>query len=313
MAENQANQSCFIPGISVSFQIRFFYYANWFSPLTMLLSIWCCVSNVIVIIGLLRSGIRSLRPGLLMVCSLAFSDFLWGATVAPINASFRIKNLMNSDVCEVSWQTFEMVQTNLAIPFTMCFLGTIGNLTVMSIDRYLAVRSWLRYTMLVTRRSAVVSCSLVWVTSVTIGCLNQFKTLRHTVFDFIMSSVIFLLALVIIIFQIIKLCLFRRHNNAVAQIMEDGDNQANSVSDQNAAAERELTKTTTYVVSLLGLVFIPMISFITVSVIVQKQVARFLDPFIIPLFTINSAVNPILYYRGNKKVREAITSLIKCK
>ena len=306
MAENAANQSCFIPGNSESFQIRFFYYANWFSPLTMLLSIWCFVSNAIVIIGLLRSGIRSLRPGLLMVCSLAFSDFLWGATVAPINAGF-------SDVCEVIWQTFEMVETNLAIPFTVCFIGTIGNLTVMSIDRYLAVRSWLRYTVLVTRRRAVVSCSLVWLTSVTIGCLNQFKTLRHTVFDFIMSGVIILSSSVIIIFKIITLCLFRRHNNAVAQMMEDGGNQANSVSDQNAAAERELTKTTTYVVSLLGLVFIPMISFITVGVIVQKQFARFLDPFIIPLFTINSAVNPILYYRGNKNVREAITSLIKCK
>ena len=121
--------------------------------------------------------------------------------------------------------------------------------------------------------------------------------------------VIFSAALVIIIFQMITFCSFRRHNNAVAQMMEDGANQANSVSDQTAAAERELTKTTTYVVSLLGLLFIPMTCSITAGVIVQKQVARF---FIIPLFTINSAINPILYYRGNKRVREPITSLIKC-
>ena len=296
----------------MSFQIRFFYYANWFSPLTMLLSIWCCVSNVIVIIGLLRSGIRSLRPGLLMVCSLAFIDLLWGATVAPINAGFRIKNLMNSNVCEVSWQTFEMVETNLAIPFTMCFVGTIGNLMVMSIDRYLAVRSWLRYTVLVTRRRAVVSCSLVWVTSVTIGCLNQFKILSYTIFHLIMSSVVILSALVIIIFQIITLRSFRRHNNAVAQMMEGGGNQANSVSDQNAAAERELTKTTTYVVGILGLFFIPMACSIVTGIIVQKQVSRFLHPFIIPLFTINSGINPLLYYRGNKRVRQAVFNLIKC-
>ena len=91
-----------IPGISVSFQRSFLYYANWFSLLTMLLSIWCFVSNVIVIIGLLRSGIRSLRPGLLIVCSLAFSDLLWGATVAPIYTGFS----------EVSWQMYEMVETN---------------------------------------------------------------------------------------------------------------------------------------------------------------------------------------------------------
>ena len=88
--------------------------------------------------------------------------------------------------------------------------------------------------------------------SVTIGCLNE-------IFDLIMSGVvIFSAALVIIIFQMITFCSFRRHNNAVAQMMEDGGNQANSVSDQTAAAERELTKTTTYVVSLLGLLFIPM-------------------------------------------------------
>ena len=91
-----------IPGISVSFQRSFLYYANWFSLLTLLLSIWCFVSNVIILIGLLRSGIRSLRPGLLIVCSLAFSDLLWGATVAPIYTGFS----------EVSWQMYEMVETN---------------------------------------------------------------------------------------------------------------------------------------------------------------------------------------------------------
>ena len=91
-----------IPGISVSFQRSFLYYANWFSLLTLLLSIWCFVSNAIVIIGLLRSGIRSLRPGLLIVCTLAFSDLMWGATVAPIYTGFS----------EVSWQMYEMVETN---------------------------------------------------------------------------------------------------------------------------------------------------------------------------------------------------------
>ena len=306
------NQSCFILGISVSFQRSFLYYANWFSPLTMLLSIWCFVSNAIIIIGLLTSGIRSLRPGLLMVCSLAFSDFLWGATVAPIYAGFRIKNLMNRNVCKVSWQMYEMVETNLGIPFTMCFLGTITNLAIMSIYRYLAVRTWHRYKVLVTRRRVVVVCSLLWVTSVTIGCLNQFKILSYAIFHLIMSSVVILSALVIIIFQMISLYSFRRHNNAVAQMMGDGGNQANTVSDQNAAAERELTKTTTYVVGILGLFFIPMACAIVTCIIVQNQVARFLHPFIIPLLTINSGINPFLFYRKNKRVRQALFNLIKC-
>ena len=247
-----------------------------------------------------------------MVCSLAFSDFLWGATVAPLNAAVRIKNLMNRNVCEVSWQAFEMLETNLEIPLTMCFLGTIGNLAVMSLDRYLAVRSWVRYNVLMTRRRAVVVCSLVWLSSVTFGCLNHFKILSYTIFHLIMSSVVILSALVIIIFQIITLCSFRRHNNAVAQMMEDGGNQANSVSDQNAAAERELTKTTTYVVGILGLFFIPMACSIVTGIIVKKQVGNLLNPFIIPLFTLNSGINPLLFYKGNKRVRQAISNLVKC-
>ena len=310
MAENSTNQSCFIPGISVSFQRSFFYYANWFSLLTMLLSIWCSVSNAIVIIGLLRSGIRSLRPGLLMVCSLTFSDLLWGATVALLNAAVRITNLMNRNVCEVSSQIFEMVTTYTEIPLTMCFLGTIGNLTVMTIDRYLAVRSWVRYNVLMTRRRAVVVCSLVWFSSVTIGCLKQFKILSHTVFLSAISALFIPSALVIIIFQIITLCLFRRHNNAVAQIMED--NQENMVRDQNLVAERQLTKTTTYVVGVLGLFFIPMAFSVITGIIVQEQVGKLLNPFIIPLFTLNSGINPLLFYKGNKRVRQAISNLVKC-
>ena len=96
--------------------------------------------------------------------------------------------------------------------------------------------------------------------------------------------------------------------------MEDGGNQANSVSNQTATAERELTKTTTYVVGILGLFFIPMACncAIVTGIIVQEQVARFLQPFIIPLFTINSGINRLLYYRGNKRVREAVFNLIKC-
>ena len=108
MAENPTSQTCFITDVFQGSPCRSREassgYANWFSLLTLLLSIWCFVSNAIVITctGLLRSGIGSLRPGLLIVCSLAFSDLMWGATVAPIYTGFS----------EVSWQMYEMVETN---------------------------------------------------------------------------------------------------------------------------------------------------------------------------------------------------------
>ena len=74
--EDQVDLSCFVQGISMSFQDSYFYYTNYISPLTMLLSVWCVLSNSAVIITLLRSGIKIIRPGLLMLCSLSFTDLL---------------------------------------------------------------------------------------------------------------------------------------------------------------------------------------------------------------------------------------------
>ena len=56
------------------------------------------------------------------------------------------------------------------------------------------------------------------------------------------------------------------------------DNQENMVRDQNAVAERQLTKTTTYVVGVLGLFFIPMACFIVTGIIVQEQVRKLFPP-----------------------------------
>ena len=147
--EDEIAQSCLVPGISVSFQKSYFYYTNWLSPLSMLLSVWCAVSNAAVIIALFRSGIKRLRPGLLMVCSLTFSDIIWGAYVSPLNAGFRIKHLLNTRVCEVYLELDDMPKD---IPTAMYFLGTFGNLAIITIDRYLAVHSMVQYKYLVTRR-----------------------------------------------------------------------------------------------------------------------------------------------------------------
>ena len=112
------------------------YYVNWVSPITMLLSIWCCfVSNAAVIVALLRSEIKSIRPGLLMLCSLSFTDLFRSVIVALTVLFIRLRHLLNSQVCQV----YSEIET---MPWASCtlitYIGTILNLTIISIDRYLA-------------------------------------------------------------------------------------------------------------------------------------------------------------------------------
>ena len=143
--EDQVDQSCFIPGFSVSFQKSFFYIINWFSPFTMLLSVWCVVSNAAVIIALYRSGNKFIRPGLSMLCSLSITDLLWGATVALVESGLRLKHLLISQVCEM-YSEFSKIP--FISPPVVLYICTIFNLTIVSIDRFLAVKHFAHWQVL---------------------------------------------------------------------------------------------------------------------------------------------------------------------
>ena len=304
MMGDQVDQSCFVPGISVSFQKIYFYYTNWICRVTMLLSVWCVVSNASVIIALFRSGIRSVRPGLLVVCRLTITDLIWEATVAPVNTGFRLKHFMNSQVCEVYSELAEIPKN---VPASMYFLGTFGNLAIISIDRYLAVKAYDQYKFLVTRCRALIACALVWLMSTTMGILRQVEGIPQKPFHALVAGFVILTVTVTIIAQIMTIRCLHRHNNATAEMMEE----ANPVNTANAAIERALTKTTTYVVGVLALVFIPLVAFMIGGFITKKPLIKLANPIVFPLVTLYSGINPVLYYRGNQKVKEGISRLLK--
>ena len=160
----------------------------------MLLSIWCVVSNAAVIIALYRIGFKSIRPGLLMLCSLSITDLLWGATVAPVESGLRLKHLLNTQVCEVY---SEITDIPLIAPPVVLYAGTIFNLAILSIDRFLAVKCFAQYRFWVTRRRAVVACVIVWLISITLGALREHEGFRSQSFNSFSVGIIILPAALI--------------------------------------------------------------------------------------------------------------------
>ena len=314
--EFKGDVACLVPGISVSFQKSYLYYTNYLFPLSMLLSVWCFVANTAVIIGLFRSGIKTLRPGLLFLCSLTLTDILWGATVGPIDSGFRMKNTIEKQSpCGIDTKTKEMP---MLLFIVITNLGSILNLAVISIDRYLAVKRIVQYKFMVTRCRAIAACCVVWVISISIGILAQvdllYPQLPVPLKPLVYWSGIAILAVsvpLIAILQIMTICELRRHNNNVAEMMEEGG-QGNPVPSTNVANERRLTKTLTYVVGLLSLVFIPTAAALVASLITGKPLSRLTNPILFPLLTLSSGINPILYYRENEKVKQGILKLVKC-
>ena len=299
--EDQVDQSCFIPEIDLSFQKNYFYYTNFISPFTMLLSVWCCVSNAAVIVALLRTGVKSIRPGLLMLCSLTLTDFFWGAIVGPMNSSFRIKHLLNSQVCEVY---SELEETPIIALLAISCSGTLLNLAVISIDRYFAVTKFVQYKFVVTWPRTLVTCCVVWLTSIAFGPLQSRFRLP-------IVCCLILTAFIVISVQVMTLLHLHHHNNNVAVIMQEGS-QANPINTVNAAFERKLAKTTAYVVGALALVIIPGACSIIMTVITRKPYMKLSTSVIFPLMTLCSSINPILYYRKNQIVKQKICKLLKC-
>ena len=307
--EDQDDQTCLVARISVSFQTQYFYYVNWFAPITLLLSIWCFVSNAAVIVALLRSGIKSIRPGLLMLCSLSFTDLLRSATSTFTVCAFRLKHLLNNQVCQVYSEIETMPMFSAT---TITFLGTILSLTIISIDCYVAVRSFTQYKFWVTWHRALVACIAVWTVSITSGFVREVAGQQSTLKNVLLPAISIPSVAIIVILQIMTIRLLRRHNRAVADMMEEGNAANPTANTANAAIERRLSKIATNVVGVLALIFVPVAFINILTVVTKTKYIELLGPVLSPLTILWSSINPVLYYRGNEKVKQVIVRLVKC-
>ena len=97
--------------------------------------------------------------------------------------------------------------------------------------------------------------------------------------------------------------------------MDQGHQIRNAANTVNAATERRLSKITTYAVGGLALVFIPVVVLFLLMLVTKTKLFKLFGPLLTPLqplFMLWSSVNPVLYYRGNEKVKPGIFRLLKC-
>lgn len=307
LAEEQGGRPCFLPGTSQTVQLDFFYYSNFvLTPVTTLLGLWCFLSNGLVLIAILRGGLR-IRPGFLLLCGLTLTDVLWGGLVTPVYIRFRVAELLNGKVCSnrSDWDSPLMVTS-----FFLCLFSTLGNLAVMSTDRYLAVAKPMWYKTAVTKQHAFCASGGVWLTSTAMVVLRQVHLFPINALEFFEACYLVVSSSAIIVVQLSTLVALRKHNNAVAQAME-GSARVNAVT-RNNITERQLAVTTRHVVSFLALIILPVGLLVGVSQILRWNFHIFVEPLFFPIATLCSGINSVLYYRGNSQIKDGIIKLVKC-
>ena len=252
----------------------------------MLISI---VGNALVLAAIIRTpSIRSTH--MIMLCSLAVSDFLVGLVAQPIYIAEHLTK--NSIVNNVS---------KLTVP-SICIVSLM-TITAITVDRFLALHYHMRYATLVTESRVKYTLIIIWLFSLLVSGLDFWSKLEG--FPFIVESVV-TICLVICSYSYIRIYrIVRRHHleiHAQQQALESSTAKYNL----NTARLKisAMNSFVFYIALIICYLPIYVLSILHGLSIKDWQTAEWY--FAHTAVFMNSSINPILYCWRHRELRVAV-------
>ena len=248
--------------------------------------------NALVIISIWRTpSLHS--PSNVLICSLSVSDFLVGFVSQPC---FVIRNTAQIlGYFDTYCKTFVFHIISSALFAT----ASLVTLTVMSVDRYLALRLHMRYNSVVTVRKIAAVVLGFWIVILTLILLLWFFLFsRGTLVAFLALDLPCLLICCWCYWKIFQI--IRRHRR---QIRRDqvhvisGTNSANHYPDM--ARYRRTANSLLYIIGALALCYLPFLVSMCLSILSEKEnmtIAAATQISITVLLFLNSSLNPSIYF-----------------
>ena len=243
------------------------------------------------------------KPVHTILLNLAVTDFLTGAVSQPLYIYELLLHLANC--------TEKICVARSLKKFPMAFLtgATLLNLSLTTLDRYIAILHSCRYVELVTNNRVIklsVGLWLGWIILFIAGALSSTELMITTVL--MASSVIFISILYFKIFR--EICRLETSMAVVA---------ANEPEEVRKARERKTAKTIAMILGLLVLCFIPVIIayFLIFGLslsgngnsynIIKLKCYYFTNTLIFS----NSSLNVIVYFWKSAEIKTAILKVIR--
>ena len=286
------SQACLIADLSRDVQHQILHIGNYvLRPLNFILAFLAFLFNTLVIIAVART--KSLQyPAMVMMCSLAVTDIIF-----PLYSMFRYIEVFNHEHKCPTWHTHPLY---FAIG-GLCTLATLGNLAVISRDRYLAVRRpvWYRNHMTISR--AFKTVCLPWLISM-VYAVATYLTIRlgGVYAPVALAFVILFFPCYVIVITFCYLSIYCRKNIQVGNLNE-----------ALLKREKRLANTVAWILLILVLTYFPGLLF--GGVLVAKGINNLpFRPYYITFVQLNGALNPLLNFSRIKMMRKAIRDLFRC-
>ena len=258
----------------------------------MLISI---VGNSLVLAAILRTpSLRS--PSTVFLSNLAVSDLLVGLVLQPVFIAHLLKA---SVLLEHAYSTLSLLACGVSL----------GTITAISVDRFLALHYHLRYPNLMTIRRALYTSATIWFICFLLSCLHLWSQEKHL----IAVTVSIALCILVSTFSYIKIYRIVRqhltHINAQKQAVDCFNTQRNE-NNLNIIQSRKTTLNTFIYYVCMMLCYTPVF----VSALTRALLPAYWTKAWALTDTVaflNSSINPFLYCWRTHELRRAVLKTLR--
>ena len=253
------------------------------------------IGNALVLAAILKyPSIRS--PSTIMLCSLAVSDLV-GILAQPLFIADELQSSKSQDIL--------LHRVTAMAGFFVCGVS-LGTMTLISVDRFMALHYHLGYSTLVSKSRAMYAVLLIWLSIfLWLGFYLWHKLLYH-----LMAGIFTALCLIICTFSYIRIYLIVRQQQPQIQVQQQAVENSNTGNNTYMLRlKKSAINTFVFYVCMVVCYFpnaVIMTMFGTLRTIWKTE-----WKFATTVVFMNSSINPVLYCWRLRELRTAIVRTSK--
>ena len=255
------------------------------------------IGNALVLAAILRTpSLRS--PSNVFLCSLVLSDLLVGLIVQPVYIVASFSFLPDSP----------LMFTYHVTALFVCGVS-LGSMTAISVDRFLALHYHMRYPNLMTPKRAEYASAGIWFLSIILPCVRVLDKKSY----FLTIAVGIVICLLVSSFSYIRIYRIVRQHQLQIHFQQQAVQSSNAEHNLNTVQKTKSAINTFIYFIFMILCYSPMFIFMLVyanfpSMRLQLKVWWILVNTV--TFT-NSSINPLLYCWRTYELRAAILKILR--